>query len=332
MKAATQHTYGSPNVLQIEEIVVPSVGDHDVLVAVRASAVSHGDRRMRSADFPGSTAVLGRLAAGVFRPRNPTGGTVFSGRVAAIGRSVTRYAVGDDVFGAALHGSYAEYLSMAEDGALAHMPHDATYEQAAALPYGAMTALVFMRDLGEVQPNQRVLILGASGGVGRFAVQIAKHLGAEVTGVCSAASFELVRTLGADHLIDYRTDDFTQNGRQYDVIFDTATATTFSDARHSLTSRGRFLTLALGFRVLAEMAVTALLGGRRAIFGVSFGSADQMAHLALLAEQGAISPVIDRSFPLAQIDQAHAYQERQTDHGTVIVTMEASGAEVAAAK
>ncbi len=332
MHAATHHTYGSPDVLQIREVPMPAIGPNDVLVEVHASAVTQGDRRMRAADFPGISWLLGRLVAGVFRPRNPIPGTVYSGRVAAVGAQVTRFVEGDDVFGATLHSAQAAYVAVPEDSEICARPSGLTHQEAAAIPYGSMTSLLFLRDMAELEPGQRVAIVGAAGGVGLYAVQIAKHMGAEVTGVCAADSFDIVREMGADHVVDYRAEDFTLAGPHYDVIFDTPGVLGFQAARKALRPTGRYLTLSLGLQILAEMALTAMWGGRRAMFGVSFGAHQDLDELRRLAEQQVLLPVVDRCYPLAQIANAHGYVEDRQGHGTVVVDLQASHALSAAAK
>ncbi|MCB9762824.1 MAG: NAD(P)-dependent alcohol dehydrogenase [Alphaproteobacteria bacterium] len=325
MQAAQNTSYGSPDVLTVQEIEAPALGDHDVLIRVHASPVTQGDRRLRAADFPGIGWLPGRLMTGLLRPRHRTPGTAFAGRVEAVGAAVTRFTPGQDVFGAPPHGAQAELLVMPEDGALAAMPRGFSDDEAAALPYGGVTAMVFLRELGEVRPGQRVLIVGAAGGVGRLAVQLAAHLGAEVTGVASARDHDLLRALGAHHVIDRRTRDFAAEGQRYDVIFDASTTVSFGRARAALAPEGRFLTLHMGVGVLAWMAVTALVGGQRAIFGVALGDAARLEQVRVLAEAGAFRPVIARRFPLAEVAAAHAYLEGERPHGSVVVTLPAAG-------
>jgi NADPH:quinone reductase-like Zn-dependent oxidoreductase len=319
MQAIIQTTYGSPDVLSLADVALPAVGDHGVLVTVHASAVTQGDRRLRAGDFPGISWLPGRLGLGLTGPRRPTPGTVFAGRVAAVGRAVTRFAVGDDVFGSAMRGAHAEHLVVPEGGAVARMPAGIGYPEAATLPYGSLTALVFLRDLAAVAPGQRVCIVGASGGVGHHAVQLASHFGAEVTAVCSARNHDFVRSLGADHVVDYRTTDFWRAGVRYDVILDTIGATGFLRSRRALTPRGRYLSLILTAGLLLQMLGTALVRGRRAVGGVALGSPQHMDDLRALVEAGATRPLIDSSFPLARIADAHARVESAQAQGTVVV-------------
>lgn len=291
------------------------------MVEVRASPVTFGDVRLRKADFPSITGFLGRLAIGVTRPRHPVQGTMFAGRITAVGRAVTRYAVGDDVFGYTPHGAYAELLAMPEGGAMAKMPAGLTHEEAASMPYGAVTAVRFLRDQARVKPGERVLVLGASGGVGRLAVQVAKHLGAHVTGVCSKRSFDLVRALGADALIDRASEDFTTNGQRYDVIFDLADATTFARSRASLTPEGRFLTVTMSVGVLFEMLVTSLRAGQKVKFAVVMPDQRDMEELRALIERRALRPSIAERFPISRIADAHLAVERGVAAGSVVVTL-----------
>ncbi len=323
MRVATTPSYGPPSILKLTQAPDPIVGETDVLVRVHSVAVTAGDRRLRAADFPGASAVLGRLMMGVTRPRHPVQGTMFAGHVVAVGPSVTRFAVGDDVFGSADHGANAQFIAVAEDSPLAHLPQGVSHEAGAATPYGAGTALHFLRNLAKVQRGEHVLILGASGGVGRYAIQVAKHLGAEVTAVCSAATHELVRSLGADHVIDHRSQDFTTNGQRYDVVFDIADASSFAHSRGSLTDTGRYLTLYISLRAMLAMAWTALVGGPRALFDVAIGNQEQTRELAELLKTGVIRPVIEARYPFEDISGAHALADGGT-HGEVIVQLVAA--------
>ncbi len=324
MKAAFTPLYGPANVLEVREASTPSPGDHELLVELRAADVTAGDLRLRAADFPSFTAVIGRLMFGLWRPRHPVQGTMFAGRVCAVGAAVTAFAVGDRVFGSADRGTYAEYLCVADDASVAKMPEGMGYEEAASVSYGAGTAWHFLTELAQTQPGEQVLVLGASGGVGRYAVQIARHLGAQVTAVCSARNADLVRELGATHVIDYRAEDFRRSGRRYDVIFDIAGATSFRQSRASLTPRGRYLTVYLSVGVLVQMGWTALRGGQRALFSVAMGSQEQTRRLRELLVAGAIRPVVADRFPLARIADAHAAAERRQVQGSVVVTMGAA--------
>jgi len=324
MKAAVQHRYGSPDVLQIEEVPVPDVGPGDVLIAVNASPVTQGDRRLRAADFPGYTALFGRLALGLRGPRNPIPGTAFSGRVVEVGEDVTRFVIGDRIFGSTMHGTLAERLVLPADSAIARVPDGVSLDAAAATPYGGGAALSLLRSQAAVQPGESVLVIGAAGGVGRFVVQVAVHLGATVTAVCSAEDAALVTELGAADVVDYRTQDFRQLGRHWDVVVDTVSGDGFSSVRSSLNPGGRYATVYATLRVLAQMAWTRLFGPHRALTGVSFGDAAETEELAELLSSGALVPVIASRHPLASAAAAHAELETDNPAGAVLVVMEPS--------
>ncbi|MFK8002425.1 MAG: NAD(P)-dependent alcohol dehydrogenase [Polyangiales bacterium] len=317
MRAAINDQYGDPSVLRVSDVPTPEIGAKEVLVQVFASDVTQGDRRLRAADFPGLSAVFGRLMFGVWAPRNRVGGTSFAGRVVAVGAKVTRLEVGDDVFGSVMRGAYAEYLAVSADEPIAKMPANTSYIEAAALPYGGVTSLVFLRDLAKVQPGERVLVVGASGGIGRIAVQMAKHLGAHVTAVASRNE-DLVRSLGADAYINYREDDFTKSGEHWDVIFDTTEGNHFRSFRAALSSAGRYLSLYMTVRVLFEMATTALRGGPRAITGVALGDADTLDEVCRLVEEGRIRAVVSERYPLEDITAAHTSLEGAPSGSVVI--------------
>lgn len=321
MKAAHTTTYGPAEVLEMRDVPRPTLKPDEVLVQVHAAPVTAGDLRLRAADFPSLSALPGRLLLGVFRPKHPIQGTMFAGRIVEVGSDVTRWSVGDDVFGNSMHGAYAEYLAMPETGAMAKTPGAIGYDEAAAVPYGAFTALHFLREVAAVKPGEKVLVVGASGGVGRFAVQIAKHLGAEVTAVCGRRSVELVRSLGADHVIERETTDFTRNGIRYDVIFDTAGVTTFGGIRASLADRGRYTSLFLSVGLLVALVLTSIFGGRRAKFAIAMPTREGMEELRELVERGVLTPVVARRFPFDDIANAHVEAERSRALGTVMVTL-----------
>ena len=329
MQAAVAVEYGSPNVLSVQEVSAPSVGAGEILVRVHASPVTQGDRRLRSSDFPGFTWLPGRLMMGLLRPRNATGGTMFAGEVIAIGEAVTRFAVGDRVFGQVGHGAWAEYLTMSETDPVAQMPTGLSYAEAAALPYGAGTARHFLNDFAGLRAGERVLIVGATGEVGRSAVQLARHMGAEVTAV-GRRGLELARELGASHVIDATREDFTANGERYDVIFDTSGTLGFDDVRGSLSDTGRFMSLYMSIKLLLQMALTSMTEGPRAITGVSMGTQESFLELRALIEEGAVRPILDRHYPLERIVEAHARVEGREGLGSVMVTVGSPVAEVVA--
>jgi len=318
MRAITTTMYGGPEVLEAVEIQRPTLRPDEILVRVHASSVTEGDRRLRAADFPGLSAVFGRLMLGLKRPRHAIGGSTFAGRVVQVGRDVTRFAVGDDVFGGAMHGAYAEYLAVPANSSVAKAPDGLTYGEAATLSYGGVTALVFLRDMARVQPGERVLIVGASGGVGRMAVQLAKHFGAHVTGVCGEDA-ELVRALGADEIIDYRSEDFTRRAERWDVILDTIEGNHFRAYRSALTPTGRYLSLYVTLGLLGQSALTRLRGGPRALTGVALGNPRLLDEVRALAQQGALRAVIAHRFPLAKTAEAHAFLETSHPHGSIVI-------------
>ncbi|MCA9559731.1 MAG: NAD(P)-dependent alcohol dehydrogenase [Myxococcales bacterium] len=321
MQAAIHTQYGAPESLTVGEAPIPSVGADQVVVRVFASPVTQGDRHVRAADFPGIGWLPGRLMMGLLRPKNRVPGGNFAGRVVEVGADVTRFAVGDDVFGACDSGAQAEFVAVKAEGAIAKMPAGVRYDEIADAPYGAGTAVTFLEKLAELGAGERVLILGASGGVGRAAVQIAKARGAEVTGVASAAKADLVRALGADHVLDYRAVDPTTGDRRYDVVFDTAGRIGFRQVRRVLARRGRFLTTRLSASILFWMLLTKLFGARRALFGLALPDAALVERVRALFEAGALRPVIDQRFPLTRIAQAHVRVESGAARGSVVITL-----------
>lgn len=324
MRAAVTPRYGNTTVLEIQEVPRPQVAPDQVLVAVDAAAVTAGDLRLRAADFPSFSAVIGRAMLGVLRPRHPVQGTMFAGRVVEVGAAVTDYAIGDAVFGSVDHGAYAELLAVKADGPIAHLPAGVDPVAAAEVPYGAVTAWRFLHDMARIQPGEQVLILGASGGVGRYAIQIARHLGAEVTAVCSARNFDRVRALGAQHVIDYRTTDFTEGAARYDVVFDIADATRFGRCRHVLRAGGRYLTVYMSVGVLLRALTTRWGAGPRAHFGIALATRDDMQVIAGLLREGALRSTVGHRFPLDAIAEAHALAEATTDGGVVVRVASAS--------
>jgi NADPH:quinone reductase-like Zn-dependent oxidoreductase len=251
-------------------------------------------------------------------------GTELAGEVEAIGEAVTLFKKGDQVFGIGSDrfGAYAEYACRPEKGALAIKPANLTYEEAAALPFGAGTALYFLRDMAKIKRGQKVLVNGASGGVGVYAVQLARHYGAEVTGVCSTANVELVKSLGADKVIDYTREDFTQNGETYDVIVDIVVGkTSFSRYKNSLKPKGLYLAVAGGLQEGVQMLWTSITGGKKVIFVSSTERKEDLVFLKDLVEAGKLKPVIDRRYPLEQTAEAHRYVDTGHKKGSVVITV-----------
>jgi NADPH:quinone reductase-like Zn-dependent oxidoreductase len=323
MQAITQDRYGEAgDVLRLEEIARPAIGDEDVLLRVHAAGVDQGVwHLMTGLPYPV------RLACGIRAPKTQVRGREVAGRVEATGSAVTALRVGDEVFGIA-DGSFAQYAS-ARPGKLAPKPANLTFAQAAAVPVSALTALQAVRDRGRVQAGQKVLVIGASGGVGTFAVQIAKAAGAEVTGVSSTAKLDLVRSLGADHVIDYARDDITAGGQRYDVIIDTGGNRPLSQLRRALTPRGTLVIVGsetggrwLGGsdRQLRALMLSPFTSQRLTTLICSENTQDLQA-LTELIESGQVRPVIDRTYPLSQIPQAIQYLRDGHAQGKVVVNL-----------
>jgi len=317
MKAIVQIAYGSPEVLQLRDIDKPTVQDNDVLVRVDAAGLNAGDYFIMR-----GVPVLVRLALGLFRPKKrPVTGWDVAGHVEAIGKNATRFRPGDEVFGACT-GTCAEYACGHEDR-FALKPANLTFEQAAAVPVAAITALQGLRDAAKVQPGQKVLINGAAGGVGTFAVQIAKWLGAEVTGVCSTRNVDMVRSLGADHVIDYTQEDFTQGGPRYDVILDNIGSHPFSEYRRALTPQGmvRPNTGHAGMKyVLTALVLSVFLRQQQGPFHARPNNKD-LVVLKELLESGKLRPVIDRTYPLSETAEAMRYLGTAHARGKVVITV-----------
>ena len=324
MKAIVQDTYGSVDVLQLRDVATPTIGEHDVLVLVRAAAVNPADWAIM-----GGLPYIARPAPmyGLRTPKNPVRGTDVAGRVEAVGSAVTRFRPGDEVFGWC-RGAFAEYAAASEDG-LAIKPADLTFEQAAAIPMAGSVALQALRDHGQVQAGQKVLINGASGGIGTFAVQIAKSLGAEVTGVCGTSNVEMVRSIGADHVIDYTIDDFTQSGERYDFILDNISNLSLSDLRRALTPTGMLVPnggqfqhrwLSSAGRLIKAMVSFRFVSQRLGRFVVAQRHDDLLALIALI-EGGKVMPVIDRTYPLSETAAAMDYVGTGHARGKVVISV-----------
>jgi NADPH:quinone reductase-like Zn-dependent oxidoreductase len=317
MRAVVQTAYGSPEVLEIREVArpVPKVGE--VLVEIRATTVSSGDVRMRSFDVPALFWLPGRLALGLTRPRQAIPGASFAGVVAEVGEGVTDFALGDRVFGLKVGGAHAQYMRVPQAAAMAKIPAGLSDAEAAALPFGAITALHFLQ-VGKVGPGTRILINGATGAVGSAAVQIAAHWGAEVTAVCSRKAQDLAFSLGADRVIDYRTTPVFGAGEVYDVVLDTTGAITPADCGEALRMGGMFLA------VVTEIGtLTRGLKGRKTIGGVANGTRAHMAEICRLVEAGALKPMVDSTFSLGDVRAAHRRVEEGGKHGAVVLTVAA---------
>jgi NADPH:quinone reductase-like Zn-dependent oxidoreductase len=324
MKAVVYTKYGLPDVLQFKNIEKPAPKGNEVMIRVHATSVTAADYRMRSFTVPVAFWLPARLTFGLTRPKKTILGIELAGEVEAIGEDVKLFKEGDQVFGmdGSGFGAYAEYVIRSEEGALTAKPANMTYEEAAAVPFGALTALFFLRDKGKIQSGQKVLIYGASGGVGTAAVQLARYFGGEVTGVCSTANLELVKSLGADKVIDYTKEDFTKNNEAYDIIFDTVGKTSFSRCKSSLKQTGRYLLTVFELTQLVQMLWTSIIGSRKVICAVAPEKTEDLIFIKELAETGKIKPVIDRRYPLEQTAEAHRYAEKGHKKGSVIITLE----------
>ncbi len=328
MKAAVYRRYGPPDVVQVEDVPTPTAKANEVLVRVHASTVSSGDTRIRGLRMPAGFGPLARPIFGVFGPRQPILGTELAGVVVALGASVTRFQVGDAVFAFPGIGMrcHAEYRAVAADGCIDRIPTGFTMAEAAALCFGGTIALYALRDAAAVQPGERVLVIGASGTVGSAAVQLAKHLGAHVTGVASAANVDLVRGLGADAVIDYRATSPFSAGETYDVIVDAVGAVDYESARASLSQRGRLLLLVANLGQLITTGFVARGSTHRVIAGSAPERPDDVRTLRALAEAGHFKPLIDSCVPLADIAAAHARVDSGRKRGSVVVMMEQAAA------
>ncbi|MBI2308030.1 MAG: NAD(P)-dependent alcohol dehydrogenase [Rhodocyclales bacterium] len=321
MQAWVYERYGPPEVLQLKEVATPVPGAGEVLIRVRATTVSAGDRRLRSLDMPTGFGLIARLLFGVSRPRQPILGSELAGEIAAVGRGVGGFAVGDAVFAysSAGLGCHAEYVCLPESE-VAPKPPNLSDEEAAALSFGGATALDFLRR-GKLGRGERVLVNGAAGAVGSAAVQLARHFGATVTGVCGTANLERVRALGAARVIDYTQADFARNGEAYDLIVDTVGTAPFSRCRGALATGGRLLLVAGGLPELLRIPWDSLTSGRKIVAGPASTNAGDLRFLAELAAAGEFRPSIDRVYPFAQMREAHRYVDGGHKRGNVVVTL-----------
>ena len=327
MKAIVYTEYGSPDVLQLKEVEKPRPGDNEVLIKVYATTVASGDLRVRGSAFPPVFWLPARMMFGLVRPEKKILGVEFSGKVEAVGRDVKLFKEGDQVFGidGSGLGAYAEYKCLPEERAVAIKPGNMTFEEAAAIPFGATCAMFVLKDKANIQSGQNVLIYGASGAVGTFAVQIAKSFGAEVTGVCSTTNLEMVKSLGADNVIDYTKEDFTKSGQTYDLIFDTVGKTSFSRCKNLLKPKGLYVANVIGLTELVQTLWTSMTGGRKVIAVVTPERREDLIFLKELIEAGKIKPVIDRRYPLEQLAEAHRYAGKGHKKGNVVITVAQNG-------
>jgi len=303
MKAIVATKYGGPEVLQLKEVQKPTPKANEILIKVHATTVTAGDFRMRSFTVPPLFWLPARITLGFTKPKHPIYGMELAGDVEAVGKDATRFAVGDQVFASTLtenFGAYAEYKCLPEEAMVAIKPANITYEEAAALPIGATTALRLLRK-GKIQRGQKVLIYGASGSVGTYAIQLAKHVGAEVTGVCSTANLDMVKSMGADHVIDYTKEDFSSREERYEVIFDTVGKFPKSEYSKVLAPNGTYVTIA---RLDSKESM------------------ENLVFIRELIEAGEIEAVIDRCYPIERMVEAHRYVDAGHKRGNVVITVD----------
>lgn len=321
MTAVVCTGYGSPDVLQIKDVAKPTPRDNEVRIRVHAAVVGPSDCAFRKGD-----PFIIKLMYGLARPRMSTLGVEFAGEIEAVGKDVSLFKIGDHVFGMSPNsfGAHAEYMCLPEAKTVIIKPANVTYEEAAGICDGATTALTFLRDVARLQPGQKILINGASGAVGAYAVQLARYFGAEVTGVCSTANVELVKSLGVDTVIDYTKEDFTGTGQTYDVIFDAVGKSSFSRCKGSLSQSGVYLSTVMSPAIIRDMLWTSISGSKKAKFTTAglMQNKDNLNFLKGLIEAGQLKAVIDRRYPLDQIVEAHRYVEQGHKKGNVILTVQ----------
>lgn len=321
MKAIVFERYGPPEVLQVRDVDTPTPRDNEVRIAVHATTVTAAEGMMRRGDT-----FMSRVVLGFRRPRRKYRilGIELAGEVESTGRNVKRFRKGDQVFGFTGFklGGYAEFACLPESGSLALKPANLSYEEAASVVDGATTAYFFLKQLGDIRKGHRVLVIGASGSIGAYAVQLARHFEADVTGVCSAANADMVMSLGAGTIIDYTTEDFTKNGKTYDIIFDTVGKASFTRCKGSLATRGLHMA-ATGNMITNYLLTlwTSMVGRKRFIFKMSVEKSAALCFLKELIEAGQLKPIIDRRYRMDEIVEAHRYVETGHKKGNVVITM-----------
>jgi NADPH:quinone reductase-like Zn-dependent oxidoreductase len=329
MKAIVWTNYGSPDVLQLQEVAKPTLRDNEILIRVYAATVTAGDCEMRSLKFPIWLWLPIRIWLGFRKPRKKILGQELAGEVEAVGKDVTQFKAGDQIFAATGFslGAYAQYTCLpvkTDEGGLAIKPVNMTYEEAAAVPVGGFEALHFIRK-ANIQSGEKVLIIGAGGSIGTFAVQLARHYGAEVTGVDSTGKLDMLRSLGADQVIDYTQEDFTRNGKTYDVILDVVGKSSFSRSLKSLKQNGRYLLINPRLSQMIRGLWISMKSSKKVIFGAASQTTEDLIFLKELIEAGKIKSVIDRRYPLEQTAEAHRYVETGQKKGNVVITVAQNG-------
>jgi NADPH:quinone reductase-like Zn-dependent oxidoreductase len=320
MKAIICTKYGPPDVLQLREVEKPTLKDNEVLIRIHATTVTSGDVWIRSSTYSPWFWLPARIMYGLRKPRKKIPGNELAGEIESVGKDVKLFKKDDQVFGiiweTSFGGATTQYKCLSEDG-VAIKPANMTYEEAAAVPIGGLTALHLLRK-GEIQSGQKVLIYGASGSVGTFALQLAKYFGAEITGVCSTTNIEMVKSIGADNVIDYTKEDFTKSDQTYDIIFDTVRKTSFSRCKNSLKQKGTYIIVDWP---LITALWTSIVSSRKVVFGIA-NKIEDLTFLRKLIEAGKLKSVIDRRYPLEQTAEAHRYVEKGHKRGNVIITLE----------
>ena len=325
MKAIVHTAYGPPDELQLKEVEKPVPKDNEVLIKIHATTVTTTDCNVRNLTFlPPLLKLPMRMQFGLLKPNVKILGVELAGEIEATGKDVTRFKIGDQVFGTpepAL-GAHAEYICIPENGVLAKKPANMTYEEAATITLAGHTALHFIRDLGNIQVGQKILINGASGGIGTFAVQLAKYYGAEVTGVCSTTNLEMVKSLGADKVIDYTKEDFTKNGQTYDAIFDAVHKSSFLRCKSSLKENGIYLVTMPSLTYLIQTLWASIAGDKKIKNGSRLATVEDLLVFNELFEAGKLKAVIDRRYPLEQTAEAFRYVEKGHKKGNVVIAVE----------
>ena len=318
MKAIVYTRYGPPDVLELKEVDKPVPKDNEVLVKVYATTVTPMDWHLRQ---PGMN-IIARMISGPIKPKNPILGVEFAGEIESVGKDVKRFKEGDQVYGGAPpFGAHAEYVCMPENK-VGIKPSNMTFEEAAGVTFAGTTALNYLRQKGNIQEGQKVLVNGASGGVGTFAVQLAKYFGADVTGVCSTSNLEMVHSLGADKVIDHTKEDFTKTGQTYNIIFDAVGKRSFSQCKGSLNRGGIYLNTVATIPLLLQMLWTSKIGDKKAVFALIPFTTEDLIFLKDAIEAGKVKTVIDRTYPLSEIAEAHRYSENGHTKGKIVITVE----------
>ena len=323
MKAIVCTKYGPPEVLELKEVAKPIPKDNEVLIRIYAATVTAGDCELRSFTFPPLFWLPLRIYMGLIRPRKKILGQELAGEIESVGKDVKLFKEGDQVFGSTgmSFGAYAEYICLREEAPVAIKPANMAYEEAAAVPTGGLNALHFLRK-GTVQSGQKVLINGAAGSIGTFAVQLAKYFGAEVTGVDSTGKLDMLRTIGADQVIDYTKEEFTKNGETYDVIFDVVGKSSFSGSVRALKKKGRYLLAIPELSQMVRGLWTSMISSKKVITGLASDKAEDLIFLKKLIEAGEIKSVIDKRYPLEQTAEAHSYVDKGHKKGNVVITVQ----------